>query len=240
MIYITNETNTKQIESEQHDINRETDNEKTNQESEVEQSDNELQITDQDTLIPSDDYLAAGIHIGTQQKTKYMMPFVYRVRTDGLYVLNVSKTDKRIRAAAKFLSKYDPSRILVVSARQYGQHPANMFAKVLGAVAITGRFIPGTLTNPIYDFYTEPDILVVTDPAGDHQAVAEAINIGIPVIALCDTNNLTSNIDLVIPTNNKGRKALALIYWLLARETLKERDGNVEFKYTLEEFEAEI
>ncbi len=86
-----------------------------------------------ETLIPIDEYLAAGVHIGTQQKTNNMMPYIYRVRTDGLYVLDVQSTDKRIRLAAKFLAKYDPANILVVSARQYGQRPATMFAKAIGA-----------------------------------------------------------------------------------------------------------
>jgi small subunit ribosomal protein S2 len=196
------------------------------------------QDTGYESIIPQDEYLTAGIHIGTQQKTKEMMRFVYRVRTDGLYVLDIQATDQRIRLAAKMLAKYDPQRVLVVSARQYGHYPSEMFAKAIGARAITGRFIPGTLTNPKLHIYVEPDILVVTDPAGDVQAVNEAINVGIPVIGLCDTNNSTSNVDFVIPTNNKGRKALALIYWLLAKKTLEERGDTIN--YTVADFEAEI
>ncbi|HPE62890.1 MAG TPA: 30S ribosomal protein S2 [Methanothrix sp.] len=195
---------------------------------------------DYETLIPIDEYLAAGIHIGTQQKTKSMMDYIYRVRTDGLYVLDVQSTDKRIRLAAKFLSKYDPSKILVVSARQYGQRPATMFSKSVGAKAIVGRFIPNTLTNPTFYDYVEPDVVVVTDPSGDSQAINEAIDVGIPVVALCDTNNLTSNVDLVIPTNNKGRKALTLIYWLLAKEVLKERGEEDRFRYSVSDFEMEF
>ncbi len=196
------------------------------------------QDTGYESIIPQDEYLTAGIHIGTQQKTKEMMRFVYRVRTDGLYVLDIQATDQRIRLAAKMLAKYDPQRILVVSARQYGHYPSEMFAKALGARAITGRFIPGTLTNPKLHIYIEPDVLVVTDPSGDLQAVSEAVNVGIPVIGLCDTNNSTMNVELVIPTNNKGRKALALIYWLLAKKTLEERGDTIN--YTVADFEAEL
>ncbi len=196
------------------------------------------QDTGYESIIPQDEYLTAGIHIGTQQKTKEMMRFVYRVRTDGLYVLDIQATDQRIRLAAKMLAKYDPQRILVVSARQYGHYPSEMFAKALNARAITGRFIPGTLTNPKLHIYIEPDVLVVTDPSGDVQAVSEAVNVGIPVIGLCDTNNSTSNVELVIPTNNKGRKALALIYWLLAKKTLEERGDTIN--YTVADFEAEL
>ena len=191
-----------------------------------------------DLLIPVEDYLAAGAHIGTQQKTKDMERFIHRVRTDGLYVLDISQTDDRIRTAARFLSNYDPEQILVASSRQYGRFPAEQFADAVGARARTGRFIPGTLTNPKYDGYIEPDIVVVTDPIGDAQAVKEAITVGIPVVAMCDSNNSTSNVDLVIPTNNKGRRALSVVYWLLANETLDNRGA--EPSYALEDFEEGI
>ncbi len=191
-----------------------------------------------DLLIPVEDYLAAGVHIGTQQKTKSMERFIHRVRTDGLYVLDVSQTDERIRTAASFLANYQPEQILVASSRQYGRFPAEMFADAVGARARTGRFIPGTLTNPDYAGYIEPDVVVVTDPIGDSQAVKEAITVGIPVIAMCDSNNTTSNVDLVIPTNNKGRKALSVVYWLLANETLDRRGA--EPTYALEDFETEL
>jgi small subunit ribosomal protein S2 len=196
------------------------------------------EVTEYESLIPVDEYLAAGVHIGTQQKTDDMKRFVYRVRADGLYVLDVKATDDRIKTAAKFLSKFDPPRILVVSARQYGQFPATMFAKVIGAKSLVGRFIPGTLTNPEYRDFVEPDVVVVTDPIGDSQAVKEAVDIGVPVVAMCDTNNMTMHIDVVIPTNNKGRKALALIYWLLAQEITKLRGQ--QMNYAVNDFEIEI
>jgi len=191
-----------------------------------------------DLLIPVEDYLSAGVHIGTQQKTEDMERFIHRVRDDGLYVLDVSQTDSRIRTAADFLANYDPEQILVTSSRQYGRFPATKFADAVGARARTGRFIPGTLTNPDYAGYIEPDAVVVTDPIGDAQAVKEAITVGIPVIAMCDSNNQTSNVDLVVPTNNKGRRALSVVYWLLANETLDRR--GTDTVYALEDFEDEI
>ncbi len=190
-------------------------------------------------LVPPDEYLAAGVHIGTPVKTGDMKKFIYKVRPDGLYVLNIRMLDERIKIAAKFLSRFDPPKILVVSARQYGQKPAMMFSKIVGTDCIVGRFIPGTLTNPVLKTYREPEVVMVTDPVIDSQAVKEATDVGIPVVALCDTNNTASNIDLVIPTNNKGRKALALVYWLLAREILKIK-GVTEFPYKPSDFEAEI
>ncbi len=190
-------------------------------------------------LIPPDEYLAAGVHIGTQIKTGDMKKFIYKVRPDGLYVLDIRILDERLRLAGKMLARYNPSKILVVAARQYGHKPVMMFAKVTGADYVIDRFVPGTLTNPAIQEYREPDIVIVTDPAIDSQAVDEATDIGIPVVALCDSNNSIANVDFVIPTNNKGRKALALVYWVLTREVLKNR-GFTEFTYSVEDFEAEL
>lgn len=196
-----------------------------------------------DLLVPEDVYLTSGVHIGTQQKSADMKEFIYKVRQDGLYVLDVSKTDGRIRAASAFLSRYDPRRILVVSARQYGQKPAREFSKAIGAPAFAGRFVPGTLTNPANPNFIEPEVIVVTDPAADRQALNEALNLGIPIVAMCDANNETRNVDLVIPTNNKGRRALACIYWVLAREVLVARGDlkdPADFNMEIEDFEAKL
>ena len=197
----------------------------------------------EDLLVPEDVYLTSGVHIGTQQKSADMKPFIYKVRVDGLYVLDIKQTDTRIRLAAKFLSPYEPGRTLVVAARQYGQKPSRTFAKAIGAQVIAGRFVPGTLTNPNVESFVEPEVLFVTDPAADQQALREALNIGIPVIGLCDANNETRDVDLVIPTNNKGRRALATIYWLLTREVLKERGqvaSDADFTPTVDDYEASL
>ncbi|MDI6867612.1 30S ribosomal protein S2 [Methanoculleus sp.] len=199
---------------------------------------NELEIELKEPLVPVEEYLAAGVHIGTQQKSKDMMKFIYRVRGDGLYILDIQATDDRIKTAAKFLSRYDPSKILVVTSRQYGQYPAKLFADAIGGMAVVGRFIPGMLTNQRLNKYIEPDVVVVTDPISDAQAVNEAVQIGIPVVALCDTNNMTKYVDLAIPTNNKGRKALSLVYYLLTKEMLHLR--GVTTSLTPEDFETEL
>ncbi|MEE9151964.1 MAG: 30S ribosomal protein S2 [Thermoplasmata archaeon] len=194
-------------------------------------------------LVTEDTYLTAGVHIGTQQKSADMKPFIFRVRTDGLYVLDVKQTDKRLREASRFLSRYEPEKVLVVSTRQYGQKPVKVFAKQTNVKAMPGRFIPGTLTNPRLPSYMEPDVLMVTDPAADQQALREAVNIGVPVVGICDANNETRNVDLIIPANNKGRMALAAIYWILTRELLKLRgviEKDEDFTPKMEDFEASL
>jgi len=204
-------------------------------------ADNDVQVTDGELLVPEDVYLTSGVHIGTQFKSADMKDFIYKVRQDGLYVLDTKKTDERIRVAAAFLARFDPQRILVASMRQYGQRPAREFSKAIGAPAFAGRFVPGTLTNPVNPAFTEPDVLVVTDPTADKQSLSEALNLGIPIVAFCDANNETRNVDLIIPTNNKGRRSLACVYWLLAREVLLARGGIKsadEYRMEIEDFEA--
>ena len=194
-------------------------------------------------LLDQDTMLSAGIHIGTRMKTKDISPFIYRVRPDGLFVLDVKKTDERIRVTAKFLARFEPSKVAVVSARMYGRTPVSKFCEVTGATPIAGRFIPGLFSNPLYPNHIEPGVVVVSDPQADTQALKEASTIGVPVVALCSTDNDFSNVDLAIPTNNKGRRALAVIYWLLAREILRERgeipsDGNIP--PSIDDFEVKL
>ncbi len=158
-------------------------------------------------------------------------------------MLDLKKTDERIRLAARFISRYDSSGVLVVASRTYASNASKTFCKATGCKPLSGRFVPGILTNPARPDFTEPKLLVISDPKGERQAIRESAKSGIPVIALCDTDNIMRFIDLVIPCNNKGKKSLALIFYLLAREILKARGtitSDEEFKVSLQEFEEEV
>ncbi|MFP3985189.1 MAG: 30S ribosomal protein S2 [Candidatus Bathyarchaeia archaeon] len=209
----------------------------------TDESEEELGIGESELLLPRDVLLSAGIHIGTRMRTKDMDPFIYRVRPDGLFVLDVKKTDERIRVAAKFLSRFEPANIAVVAGRLYARYPTEKFCEVTKATPIIGRFIPGLLSNPLYPEHLEPAVIVVSDPKADIQAVKEAGVMGIPVVALCSTDNDFSVIDFVIPTNNKGRRALAVIYWMLARQILREKGElppDEDMNFSIDDFEAKI
>lgn len=193
-------------------------------------------------LIPTNDYLKSGIHIGTKFKTRYMEKFIYKTRPDGLSVLNLQRIDERISIAAKFLSQYNPEDILIVGRRESACKPIKMFGKVTGIKAFAGRYPPGILTNPNLDIYIEVKVLLVVDYGPDRNAVIDAMKMGIPVVAICDTNNQSNNIDLVVPGNNKGKKSLGLFFWILAREYLRYRGilkNNEELKESIEDFTEE-
>src|SRR3989344_111001 len=190
-------------------------------------------------LVETEKYLNTGSHIGTKFKSGDMRKYIYKVRKDGLNVLDVQTIDGRLKAAAKFLSKFSGEKVAVISRKSYGQTPAKEFAKALGGIALCGRFIPGTFTNPQCTRFVEPQVVVVTDPEYDVQAIEEASVIRVPVIALASTNNSLKNIDISIPINNKGRKSIALAYWILAREILKEK-GLEPLSKTVDDFEYKM
>ncbi|MFP4117369.1 MAG: 30S ribosomal protein S2 [Candidatus Woesearchaeota archaeon] len=181
-------------------------------------------------LVEQDLYLKAGIHIGTKFRTKYMKPFIYKTRPDGLSVLNIQKIDERIRMASNMLSKYDPEDILVVCRRENGWRPLKLLEKHTGIRIFPGRYPPGILTNTDLEDFIEAKILLVADAWPDRNAVDDAMRIGIPIIGICDTNNQANNLDLVVPCNNKGKKSLELFFYVLTREYLRNRGQLTEEK----------
>jgi len=194
-------------------------------------------------LLSLEELLAAGLHIGTRIKTVDMEKYIFRVRPDGLFILNIGDTNEKIRIAAKFIARFEPSRVLAVSSRLYGKVPVEKLAELTKIMPIVGRFMPGLISNPLQPKHVEPQVVLVTDPRADWQAIKEATSVGVPVIALCDTDNVFSGVDFVIPVNNKGRRALAVVYWLLARQVLRERgelsqDGTLTS--TVDDFETKL
>jgi len=194
-------------------------------------------------LLPQEILLSAGVHIGTRIKTKDMEPFIYKVRPDGLFVLDMEQMNERIKMVARFLSRLDMSKVVVASSKRYGRNPVEKFCEMLGCRPYIGRFTSGSFTNPEYADFFEPVAVIVTDSLADQQIVEEASQIGIPVVALCSTDNSLKNVDLVIPVNNKGRRSLAIVYWLLVREIMRERltlPASGEFGATIEDFETTL
>ena len=197
----------------------------------------------EELLLPLEELLAAGLHIGTRIKTVDTAQYIYRVRPDGLFILNIGSTDQRIRTAAKFMARFDPSKIVIVSSRLYGKTPVEKLCEITRMVPIVGRFMPGLVSNPLQAKHAEPQLLMITDPRADWQAITEGSRSGIPVIGLADTDNVFAGLDLVIPINNKGRRALAMVYWLLARQVLRERGElppDESISATVNDFETKL
>ena len=171
-----------------------------------------------------------------------MERFIYKTRPDGLSVLNLQRIDERIKVAVQFLSQFAPDDILIISRRENGWKPLRKLNETTGINVVAGRYPPGMLTNPALEIYRESKVVMVTDAWPDRNAILDANQVGVPVVALCDTNNQSNNIDLVIPCNNKGRKSLGLLFFIIAREYLKATGKiktDAEFKATAEDFTDE-
>ena len=179
--------------------------------------------------------LSTGIRVGTEVKTKFMIPYITQASPEGLYLFDLDITLSRIETASRFIKKFDMKKVIVYSGRTYANTPIEKFCELTGARKMLGRFMPGTLTNPTLPYYSEPQLMIVSDPQVDAQAITEATNAGVPVIGIANTDNVTSELDLVIPANNRGRKSLATVYWLLANEILQDSKA---MKYEIDDFET--
>ncbi len=194
-------------------------------------------------LVDRQEYVYSHIQAGTMVRTPGMSRFIDKRRGDGLYLLKMEDTDRRIKAAAKMLARYDQKVIAVTASRIYAITPAKKFAEITGVRLVEGRVMPGIFTNPNRSDFFEPDIVLVSDTRNERQAVKEASKINAPVVALCDTDNWIKFVDMIIPCNNKSRRSIALVYWLLAREFMKEKGlikSDDEFKHSVSDFEAKI
>jgi len=199
----------------------------------TEQKDATTQSTLQEIFIKNE------LHIGSRIKVVDMEKFVYTLRPDGIYLIDINKTIERLNIAAKFISFFPPEKVIITTSHVYGVKPVEKFCEITGTIPVVKKFQAGLLTNRNLSTFSEPKLLLVTDPRYDNQAVEEASIAGIPVIAFCSTDNIAKNVDLIIPINNRGRNSLGYAFWYLAKKVLEEKgilQPNTEPDFKPEDF----
>jgi len=168
--------------------------------------------------------LACHVHLGTKNVSAAMKKYVHNRTKDGINIIDLHMTwEKLILAARVIVAVENPQDVTVCATRLFGGRAILKFSHYVGTNYLAGRFVPGTFTNQIQAKFLQPRVLIVTDPRTDHQALKEARLVNIPVIAFCDTDAPLQYVDIVIPCNNRGKNAIGMMYWLLAREVLRMR-----------------
>jgi small subunit ribosomal protein S2 len=194
-----------------------------------------------ETLVPITDYIACSVHLGTKVITPDMRKFVYKRRADGLAVLNTNLVDDKLREASKYLNEFDAGDVFIACKREAGWPAVEKFSEVTGIRCFCKKYPSGIITNIQLDTFFEAKMVMVCDPWVDKNALNDALKLHLPVIGICDTNNYAQGIKQIIPTNNKSRKSIGIVLFILAREYLKAHGKAAEAKaLKMEDFTGKV
>ncbi len=179
------------------------------------------------TLVPIEDYLKASMHLGTRVVTPHMKKYIYKRRADGLAVFNTSMLDSSMRDGVKFFSQFAPEDIIIVCKRESGWKATKLFSETLGIRSFMKKYPAGILTNTNLKDFFECKLVFICDPWLDKNALTDANNVGVPVLAVCDSNNYLFGIDQVIAGNNKSAKSLGMVLYILTKQYAENRKMDV-------------
>lgn len=174
--------------------------------------------------------IIAGCQYGGKKITKQMKKYVYTVRKDGIAIFDVNKIYEKIQVAARIIASVDPDSVISVSSKEAGQRAVYKFGHFTKTQTVTGRWSPGMLTNQTTKKFVEPRLLIVTDPRTDYNALLESSYVNIPVIAICNTDNMLKYVDCAIPCNNRHPKSVAMIWYLLTKAVLEIKKDTENFE----------
>jgi len=207
---------------------------------EVKKEAREIKIrkTDKETLIPLEDYIKCAVHLGTKVITPHMRKYVYKRRADGLAVINTALIDEKLREAIDFIIKYEPEQIYLSCKREAGWEAAKKFGETTGIKVFTKKYPPGITTNLILEDFFEKELTIICDPWIDKNALNDTIKLKKPVLSLCDTNNFIQHITNIIPCNNKSKKSVGCILFILARGYCNAK--KLPFNAELEDFTGDL
>jgi small subunit ribosomal protein S2 len=170
--------------------------------------------------------IEAGAHFGHQTRrwNPKMRRFIYGER-NGIYVIDLDQTVGLIEQAYSFTRDLvaDGGTVLFVGTKKQAAETIRYQAERVGMPYVTERWMGGMLTNFETIMKKAPDAVFVLDTVKEHIAVTEANKLGIPVVAVVDTNVDPDVIQYPIPGNDDAIRANALFANVIAEAVLEGR-----------------
>ena len=112
--------------------------------------------------------------------------------------------------------------------------PKKEVMKHLGEMEKLEKYLGG-----VKDMKKLPGALFVVDPRKEHNAIAEARKLHIPIVAIVDTNCDPDEVDYVIPANDDAIRAIRLISATMANAVQEGRQGQDQAEEAVAEEAAE-
>jgi small subunit ribosomal protein S2 len=238
--------------------------------------------------ISMKEFLEAGVHFGHQTRrwNPKMKQYIYGER-NGIYIIDLQKTLKLFKEAAKVVSEMSEQgkTVLFVGTKRQAQEAISEEAIRCGMYYVNHRWLGGLLTNNAtiqksiqrlkeleemskdgrYELLTKkevlhlererkhleqnlsgikemsalPDALFVVDSSNEQIAVLEARKLGIPVVAIVDTNCDPDLVDWVIPGNDDALRSIRLFTSRIAEAVIEGRRAAEEKRLEAEKIAAE-
>src|SRR3989304_2514076 len=171
----------------------------------------------------------AGVHLGHRKSKGHpkMKPYLFGVRQN-VQIINVEKTLAKMQEAAAFLKEVAGRNgtILFVSTKMPAKPFTKEFAQRLSIPYVSERWLGGTLTNFPVISKRRPTALIMVDIEEHSTALREAIRMGVPTVAITDTNTDPTLVNFPIPANDKSGKSVRFILDYLAAAI---EEGRSEF-----------
>lgn len=206
-----------------------------------------------------------------------MKKFIFDAR-NGIYIIDLSKTQSQLETACEFLAKTigKGGKVLFVGTKKQAQEAVKESAKACGQLYVTERWLGGTLTNlktikrslnrlrTIEGMETDgsinqygkqeqsalrreaarlfknldgirtmdgnPDAMFVVDIKREHNAIAEARRLKIPIVAIVDTNCDPDLVDYPIAGNDDAIRSVRLILSVVV-QTITQARAEFDAKY---------
>ena len=198
-------------------------------------------MADSKMLTDLEEYMSCGVHIGCEVDNKFSKKYIQTYRNDKTKLINIGEIDRKLKVLSNLLLNEDKDKILVIGKKENVKKAASKFSKLTGIRTFTSRYLPGNLSNIGLKNFEEFKVVILCDPTTDKNILNEAFENGCFIASFCDTKHTPSKVDLLVPINTKGKKSLALAFYLLTKNYLisKKLINQKDFKYSIDDFSSE-